>query len=105
MSTLLVDQSRAEIQGRLAEVRAEAAELESLLADSRPQEPEAEGSVIRFRKYNGCYSFAAIRTPNGSWYITQNGSRSPRQGHAPKGWDALLDWIGVRNWDAIEVLG
>ena len=38
------------------------------------------------------------------WYITQDGSRSSRQGHAPKTWDGLLDWIGERHWDSIEVL-
>jgi hypothetical protein len=31
-------------------------------------------------------------------------SRSSRQGHAPTTWDELLDWIGKRNWDSIEVL-
>lgn len=77
------------------------AEMEALV----PSEPEAIGSVVRFRKYNFGYTFAAIKTPNELWYITQDGTRTSRQGHAPKSWDDLLAWIGQRNWHRIEVLG
>lgn len=114
MSALLVDQSRDGIRAELELARSHVAELESLLTESLPLEP-ANGSVIRFAKYHGVYQFAAIRVDRvvgdltggatmAYWYVTQDGSRSSRQGRPPMQWDALLDWIGERNWDSIEVL-
>ncbi|ASZ75510.1 hypothetical protein KIW74_gp18 [Mycobacterium phage Kimona] len=76
------------------------AQLEELL--SVPQEP-AEGSVIKFRKFNQAYTFAALRIGD-RWFVTQDGSRSSRQGYSPKTWEQLLVWIGERNWSTIEVL-
>lgn len=66
-------------------------------------EPKEQGSVIRFAKFNQEYQFAAIKIGDG-WYVTQDGSRSSRQGYSPKAWSELLTWIGDRNWETIEVL-
>lgn len=66
-------------------------------------EPVEQGSVIRFRKYDQKYSFAAIKIDY-HWYVTQDGSRSARQGRPPMLWSELLDWIGERNYSTVEVL-
>jgi hypothetical protein len=66
-------------------------------------EPEDEGSVIRFRKYGQHYLFAAMKVGD-YWYLTQDGSRSSRQGKPPLPWWGLLDFIGERNYSTIEVL-
>ncbi|AGK88003.1 hypothetical protein M041_gp16 [Mycobacterium phage Severus] len=86
------------LEVHLEKARQQLAELTSELP-----EPAEEGTVIRFRKYNQIYTFAAIKV-GGSWFITQDGSRTSRQGHAPKSWSQLLAWIGERNWNTIEVL-
>lgn len=92
---------------RIAELEEQLALERSVLAD--PIEPVANHSVIRFVKYDQSYTFAAIRAytdgaGEGVWFITQDGSRTSRQGHAPKTWPALLLFIGERNWVNIEVL-
>jgi len=74
------------------------------LAAAVPEEPAETGSVIRFRKYRGAYTFAALKVPAGRWFLTQDGSRTPRQGYAPKDWGQLLTFIGEHNWGSIEVL-
>lgn len=99
----LVELRIEELERQLEEERRELAQLQ------RPAEPAGDNRVIRFAKYGNTYSFAAIKVGSGLgqpalWYVTQDGSRTSRQGHAPKTWDALLDWIGARNWDKIEVL-
>ena len=115
MATKLIqenaDATAGVVELRIAELErqleAEKADLAALRLP--PPEPVGENAVIRFAKYGGAYAFAAIKVPGATgqswyWYITQDGSRTSRQGHAPKTWVALLDWIGERNWAAIEVL-
>lgn len=94
---------------RVQELERQLAKEREALAEAQPVEPAGENRVIRFAKYGNTYCFAAIKvrdivTGVDRWYVTQDGSRSSRQGHAPKTWDALLEWIGERNWGGIEVL-
>lgn len=84
-------------------------EAKAALKGLTPDEPAGADAVVRFRKYNGRYSYAAIKTVEGPleqarWFVTQDGTRSARQGIPPKTWPELLEWIGERNWDAIRVL-
>ncbi|QSM01170.1 hypothetical protein SEA_NANOSMITE_146 [Mycobacterium phage Nanosmite] len=109
MATTLVPTGidRSLVQARIAELEAELAKEKQLLLE--PQEPEENHAVIRFVKYNSRYTFAAIRaytdaSGQGVWFITQDGSRTARQGHPPKRWNELLNFIGERNWKRIEVL-
>lgn len=110
MATQLVTASPSLIQARISELEDLLNEEKALLAlAQRPVEPVEKDAVIRFRKYDQQYSFAAIAAGKNTfghklWYITQDGSRTSRQGHAPKLWMDLLQWIGQRNWDTIEVL-
>jgi hypothetical protein len=104
MATTLVDEDVQSLNARIEELRAELALAEVARASYMPEEPTEVGSVVRFSKYNFGYTFAAIKVPNGLWYITQDGRRTSRQGHAPKTWGELLTWIGERNWHRIEVL-
>ena len=103
-------QALEEAQARLAEFVADIDNLKAAIAEATPDEPQADRAVIRFKKYGGRYDYAAIRTADGNpfqeskWYVTQDGTRSSRQGIAPKTWAELLEWIGERNWDRIEVL-
>lgn len=73
------------------------------LASFTPDEPLGQAAVVRFKKFRHAYSYAAIRVGD-HWYVTQDGTRTSRQGVAPLAWDELLEWIGERNWDTIEVL-
>lgn len=73
------------------------------LASFTPDEPLGQAAVVRFKKFRHAYSYAAIRVGD-HWYVTQDGTRTSRQGVAPLAWDDLLEWIGDRNWDSIEVL-
>ncbi|QDP44661.1 hypothetical protein SEA_NOTHINGSPECIAL_77 [Mycobacterium phage NothingSpecial] len=68
------------------------------LLTGRPAEPREDGSVIRFRKFDG-YSYAAIRI-DGIWFITQGKMAriSPRE------WEDLLDWIEPDGWPSMELL-
>lgn len=99
----LVEARIRELELQLENERAELAALQA-----PPSEPQGDGAVIRFAKYGKGFCFAAIKVTDllgcSRWYVTQDGSRSSRQGHPPKTWDALLEWIGGRNWDGIEVL-
>jgi len=104
MATALVDETVQSLNVRIEELEAELALAKVARESFTPEEPAEEGSVIRFQKYNYGYTFAAIKVPNGLWYLTQDGSRSARQGHAPKTWAELLAFIGPRNWHRIEVL-
>jgi hypothetical protein len=77
------------------------------LAKATPAEPLEANAVIRFRKYGGTYSFAAIKgsVDSSLWFV---------QGHPPLTWDELLYWpltwdellywIGPHNWHQIEVM-
>ncbi|QBP31457.1 hypothetical protein KIY76_gp72 [Mycobacterium phage Miramae] len=103
MAVTLVDEDVRGLNARIEELEAELALARAVREQYIPVEPAEDGAVIRFVKYNLTYTFAAIRVL-GRWYITQDGSRSARQGHAPKAWDELLAWIGERNWHRIEVL-
>ncbi|AEJ94534.1 hypothetical protein PBI_ACHEBE_71 [Mycobacterium phage Achebe] len=103
MAVTLVDDTVQGLNARIEELEAELALARAVREAHVPEEPSVDGTVIRFVKYNLSYTFAAIRVL-GRWYITQDGTRSPRQGHAPKAWDELLAWIGERNWHRIEVL-
>lgn len=104
---------------RIEELERQLAAEHEVLDNAKPSEPSGENRVIRFAKYGNTYCFAAIKitqtavvgdttagrvVTTARWYITQDGSRTSRQGHAPKSWDALLQWIGERNWTQIEVL-
>ncbi|MBB5167101.1 hypothetical protein [Mycobacterium sp. AZCC_0083] len=109
MATTLVPtgQDRKLAKLRIQELEEQLALERSLLAD--PIEPALNHAVIRFVKYDQKYTFAAIRAytnaaDGGIWFVTQDGSRSSRQGHAPKTWTELLAFIGERNWPNIEVL-
>ncbi|AOT24727.1 hypothetical protein PBI_STASIA_71 [Mycobacterium phage Stasia] len=103
MAVALVDEAVQGLNARIEELEAELALAKAVREEFVPVEPTEDGSVVRFVKYNLSYTFAAIKVL-GRWYITQDGSRSARQGHAPKAWDELLAWIGQRNWHRIEVL-
>lgn len=114
MATTLMVDNRGRI-ARTLRIRELERQLEAerdALEPAVPVEPTEENAVIRFSKYGNTYSFAAIKvaqSPDGvhgpcKWFITQDGSRSSRQGHAPKAWGELLSWIGERNWGRIEVL-
>ena len=97
------------LKARISELEAQLNDAKSDLADARPKEPVNNHSVIRFTKYDQKYTFAAIRAytdglHRGVWFITQDGSRTSRQGHSPKTWDELLTFIGERNWNRVEVL-
>jgi hypothetical protein len=100
---LVTTASRAKLK-LLENLQSQVAELSEELEGFTPQEPAGLNTVVRFRKYRAQYSFAAIKVGT-SWYLTQDGSRSSRQGHAPKTWDELLEFIGDRNWASVEVLG
>lgn len=103
MTALSVPAQRSALERRREELEAQLAAIDTDLEGLVPSEPVGLGAVIRFKKWHG-YSYAAIRTPKG-WFITQDGSRSARQGIPPKDWDSLLQWIAERNWHSIEVLG
>jgi hypothetical protein len=106
MAVNLVESNSVEALERIAKLEDELAAAKALL-EARPQEPTAEGSVIRFRKFGQSYTFAAVKVGvyAPTWYVTQDGGRTARQGVPPKTWDSLLDWIGERNFATIEVLG
>ncbi|AFF28348.1 hypothetical protein FDI09_gp22 [Mycobacterium phage Twister] len=104
MATALIDTTEAARTKRWIELlERKLQDAQEKLSTLSPVEPAEEGTVVRFRKYNQVYTFAAIKVGH-LWFITQDGSRTSRQGHAPKTWQALLDWIGERNWSTIEVL-
>jgi hypothetical protein len=115
MAVKALEVSRDLVAARIAELEEQLAKEKQILAAARPVEPEFTASVVRFQKFD--YSWAAIkvggsiaeyirtgRADAGRWYVTQDGSRSARQGIPPKTWSELLEWIGERNWDTIEVL-
>lgn len=95
-------------EGWIATLEQTLTEARAKLAQSkRPLEPAGKDVVIRFRKYDRRYSFAALKVVGigyPKWFLTQDGTRSSRQGKAPMVWSDLLDFIGERNWDTIEVL-
>lgn len=94
---------QAEYQ-RLSDARALLERRLNEIADSPAlPEPKDTGSVIRFKKYNQAYFFAAIKIGE-FWYITQDGARTPAQGKGPYDWEDLLEWIGERNYGTVEVL-
>lgn len=95
------------VSERIAELELELERSRKLL--DAPQEPQAVHSVVRFVKYDQRYTFAAIKAYTdaagiGIWFLTQDGSRTSRQGHAPKYWADLLRFIGERNLHTLEVL-
>lgn len=106
MATSLITVDKDLIEARINDLTAQLEEEQGKLLELQPKEPVTPGSVVRFRKYN--YTWAAIKTTtitgNYRWFITQDGSRSARQGVAHKSWSELLEWIAGRNWDTIEVL-
>jgi hypothetical protein len=110
MATKLVQIDNELTELRIEVLKNELEEAQALLLSQRvPEEPAGESRVIRFSKYGNTYCFAAIKVSQGNfasarWYVTQDGSRSSRQGHPAKTWGELLSWIGERNWDKIEVL-
>lgn len=74
---------------------------------SKPIEPLHDGSmtppVVRFTKWEG-YTYAAIRTPDERWFVTQDPDRYGNQRIFPMRWEELLDWLGERNWSTLELL-
>jgi hypothetical protein len=72
-----------------------------------PSNPVHDGTmlppVVRFTKFDG-YSYAAIRTPDGTWFTTQDPRRYGDQRIFPMTWADLLDWLGERNWSSLELL-
>lgn len=100
-ATLVARKKHAEELAR--EWAAEAVRVQKLIDDLQPTEPAGDEVVIKFKKYNQAYSFAALKVGGGLWYITQDGSRSSKQGHEPMTWARLLEFIGERNWDTIKV--
>ncbi|AFU20696.1 hypothetical protein SEA_CHUPACABRA_70 [Mycobacterium phage Chupacabra] len=104
MATALIDTAEAARTKRWIDLlERKLQDAQEKLSTLTPVEPAEEGSVVRFRKYNQIYTFAAIKVGD-RWFITQDGSRTSRQGHAPKTWAQLLEWIGERNWTTVEVL-
>jgi hypothetical protein len=114
VATSLVTVSKDLVEARIAELTAELAKEQQTLATLRPDEPSGTSTVIRFQKFD--YTWAAIKVggsigdyirtgqPEARWFVTQDGSRTARQGVPPMKWDDLLDWISQRNWNSIEVL-
>ena len=102
MATSLSTINRGNAQARIESLKVALAEAEFDLASAQPDEPNRD-AVIRFYKYNATYPFAAV-CAGGEWYVTQNGKRSASQGYPPRKWADLVEWIGQRNWDSIEVL-
>lgn len=95
--------NRASLRQQIADAEAALAQAKAALSATVPDEPLGLAAVVRFKKYRHAYSYAAIRTPNGLWYLTQDGTR-PGSRKAPKTWTELLEWIGESNWSGIEVL-
>ena len=95
--------NRASLRQQIADAEAALAQAKAALSATVPDEPLGLAAVVRFKKYRHAYSYAAIRTPNGLWYLTQDGTR-PGSRKAPKTWAELLEWIGESNWSGIEVL-
>lgn len=87
---------------------------------ARPQEPTEVGAVVRWEKSwgdpdttEGVYQYAAISDGEGTWYTTQDprrtgkntGTGRPRRDKIlPSTWDELLDRIGERHWETLELL-
>ncbi|WP_099021203.1 hypothetical protein [Mycolicibacterium palauense] len=90
------------LKERIADLTHELEVAQEEYENAQPVEPQSIGSVIRFTNWNG-YLYAAIKLDKG-WYVTQDGSRSARQGIKPMTWEKLLEWVGVRNWEDMEVL-
>ena len=115
MATTLVAENAAVVKLRIEELEQQLRAQQELLANATPREPIGDGTVVRFTNWEG-YEYAAIRVPQRGvtsspfaatahrWYVTQDGSRSSRQGVPPKNWVELLNWIGAKNWHTIEVL-
>ena len=101
MATKLIDTHHEAKLRRLAELNAELAELEADLIFT-PEEPASLDTVVRFRKFDRQYTYAAIKVGY-EWYLTQNPER-PQDRRPPKTWSELLTFIGERNFDTIEVL-
>lgn len=99
--------AKAEEQRRIAEKTV--AELASVAASLRPEEPTEIGSVVRWAKWNGGYLYASIRGKNdafdsGIWYTTQDPTRTGGNKIDPMRWPDLLDKISEHNWNTLEVL-
>lgn len=108
MATSLIESRAAakkqveDLGASLAWLAAELDAAKSRLKNLTPEEPLGQGTVVRFKKYNRRYTYAAIRVGS-EWYLSQNPTR-PQDRKAPKYWSELLEFIGDRNWDTIEVL-
>lgn len=115
MGTSIANQDRARVAEALAKAEEQrrvaeqtVAELASVAASLTPSEPDGVGTVVRFTKWDG-YHYAAIRGKDdafgkGVWYFTQDPTRSGGNKMLPKNWVGLLDTVGERNWDTLEVL-
>jgi hypothetical protein len=109
MAVHLVNGTATAARQRIAELETQLeAEKAILEMEATPAEPLEANAVIRFRKYRGTYSFAAIKGGSGDsrnlWFATQDASRSTRPGQPPRTWGQLLYWIGSHNWHQIEVM-
>ena len=98
--------AKAEVQRRQAEQTV--AELAAVAASLTPVEPDEEGTVVRFTKWDG-YHYAAIRgksnqSGDGIWYFTQDPTRTGGNKMNPGTWRLVLETVGIRNWDTLEVL-
>lgn len=91
--------ARKTLAQQVADLEAQLAEARRELADAKPPLPKFDGAVIKFDKFD--YAWAAIKV-KGKWYVTQDGSRTARQGIAPMTDDAFLAWVYESNWDSIE---
>jgi hypothetical protein len=94
--------NRSVLKNRAEALEAQLREIQKGLASLVPDEPVGLGTVIRFKKFNRQYSYAAIKVGD-EWYLTQNPNR-PQDRKLPKTWDELLDFVGERNWETVEVL-
>lgn len=74
------------------------------LITGRPLEPTEDNAVVRWSKWEGGYSYASIKTPNGMWYTTQDPDRFGNQRIFPADWDDLLGIVGEKNWASMELL-
>lgn len=100
MGVSLLGTTRAEAEAKVASLTHQLDEAVATLEGLAPVEPPP-GSVIRFRKFG--YTWAAISIM-GDWYVTQDGSRTERQGVPVRSWAQFLVWVYKENWGTIEVL-
>jgi hypothetical protein len=92
--------TRDYLESRRAALLDQLRQVERDIEGLKPDEP-ASGLIQFVKRYNGSggsklYHFAAIRTPEGRWYVTGSTTHSTR----PMSWDELLEFIRLENMPA-----